>query len=330
MADPTTSPRPRRVRIEAPARIHLGVLDLRRDEGRYFGGMGVAVSEPRVRLEIRPADRLAVEGPASSLVERVAARHLRDLPGTGGARIRVAGTVPRHAGLGSGTQLALSVGRGLDLLHGVDRPAEKLAPRLGRGERSAVGTWTFARGGFVLEGGVTGDAAVAPLLCRFELPESWRVLLVRPPAPPGLSGDREEETFEELPPPDPGTVGRVAHAVLMELLPAVATGDLDGFGRAAGRVERATGDAFRSAQGGSRFAHEEIEEAVGVLEELGAVGAGQSSWGPTVYGFVEGEEAARGVVEELRERRAGWQARSVAVDNRGARERVDRASPQRP
>lgn len=324
MAEPT-SPRSRRVRIEAPARIHLGVLDLRRDEGRYFGGMGVAISEPRVRLEILPADRIAVEGAASTLVERVVARHLRSLPHADGARIRVLDSVPRHAGLGSGTQLALSVGRGLDLLHGIDRPADELAGGLGRGERSAVGTWTFARGGFVLEGGVAADGAVAPLLCRFDLPESWRVVLVRPPAPRGLSGDREEEAFEELPPPDPTAVGRVAHTVLMELLPAVATGDLDGFGRAAGRVERATGDAFRSAQGGSRFAHGEIEDAVRALEELGAVGAGQSSWGPTVYGFVEGDEAAGRVVAALRERRPGWEARSVAVDNRGARQRVDRA-----
>lgn len=329
MADPT-NPRPRRVRIEAPARIHLGVLDLRRDGGRYFGGMGVALSEPRVRLEIRPADRLAVEGPASALVERVAARHLGDLAGADGARIRVVETIPRHAGLGSGTQLALAVGRGLDLLHGVDRPAEELAPLLGRGERSAVGTWTFARGGFVLEGGVTSDTGVAPLLCRFDVPEHWRVVLVRPPAPRGLSGDTEEEAFEELPPPDPETVGRVAHAVLMELLPALATGDLEAFGRAARRVERATGDAFRPAQGGSRFAHEEVEEAVDALEGLGAEGSGQSSWGPTVYGFVEGEGAAGRIVEELRDRRAGWEVRSVAVDDRGARERVDRASPQRP
>lgn len=328
MPDPT-SPRPRRVRIEAPARIHLGVLDLRRDSGRYFGGMGVALSAPRVRLELRPADRLAVEGPSASLVERAAARHLRGLPGRDGARIRVAETIPRHAGLGSGTQLALSVGRGLDLLHGVDRPPEELAARLGRGERSAVGTWTFARGGFVLEGGVADDDAVAPLLCRFGLPESWRVVLVRPPAPRGLSGDEEEDAFADLPPPDPETVGRVAHAVLMELLPAVATGDLEGFGRAARRVERATGEAFSSAQGGSRFAHEEIAEAVDALEGLGAVGVGQSSWGPTVYGFVEGEDAAGRAVEALRDRRPGWDARSVAVDDRGARERVDRASPRR-
>lgn len=329
MADPT-SDRPRRVRVAAPARIHLGVLDLRRDEGRYFGGMGVALSEPRVRVELRPAGGLSVQGPASDFVERVAARHLRDAAGPDGARIRVVETIPRHAGLGSGTQLALAVGRGLDLLHGIDRPPEELARRLGRGERSAVGTWTFARGGFVLEGGVASGGEVAPLLCRFDVPERWRVVLVRPSAPPGLSGDAEEEAFEELPPPDPETVGRVAHAVLMELLPAVATGDLEAFGRAARRVERATGDAFRSAQGGSRFAHEEVEEAVEALERLGAVGAGQSSWGPTVYGFVEGRGAAGRVVEELRDRRPEWETRSVAVDGRGARERVDRASPRRP
>lgn len=317
------NPRPRSVRIEAPARIHLGVLDLRRDEGRYFGGLGVAVARPRVRVRLRPADGLSVEGPSSERVERLAERHLRRLPDAAGAEIRVEDAIPSHVGLGSGTQLALSVGRGLDLLHGRERPASELAARLGRGRRSAVGSWTFVHGGFVLEGGVQREEeTLAPLLARFDLPESWRVVLVRPAAPEGLSGEREEAAFERLPPPEPSTVGRVAHAVLMELLPAVATGDLEAFGRAASGVERATGEAFRSAQGGSRYAHEEVEAAVRLLGELGAVGTGQSSWGPTVYGFTGDPETARTVVRGVRRRRPDWRALAAPADNRGARERV--------
>lgn len=317
------NPPPRSVEVEAPARIHLGVLDLRRDEGRYFGGLGVAVRRPRVRLRLRRADGLVVEGPSSGRVERLAERHLRELTDGAGARIRVLDTIPSHVGLGSGTQLALSVGRGLDLLHGRERSAGELAVRLGRGRRSAVGSWTFAHGGFVLEGGVAPEEdAVAPLLARFALPESWRVVLVRPDAPQGLSGEREEAAFGRLPPPEPRAVDRVAHVVLMQLLPAVATGDLEAFGRAASAVERATGDAFRAAQDGSRFAHDEVEAAVRLLAELGAVGGGQSSWGPTVYGFAGDPETARDVVDAIRRRRPDWRALAVPPDNHGARARA--------
>lgn len=326
MAQPPTH-RPRRVRIDAPARIHLGVLDLRRGDGRYFGGMGVALTSPRVRLTVEAGDGLVVEGPEAELVREIAGRHLERLPGSGGAEIRIRETIPRHAGLGSGTQLALAVARALDLIHGEERPVDEIAPELGRGERSAVGSWCFERGGFVLEGGVDADsAALAPLLCRFDLPESWRVVLVRPEVPRGLSGAREEAAFEELPPPDPSTVGRVAQVVLMELLPAVATGDLDAFGLAAERVEGATGEAFSDAQGGSRYAHDRVAAAVELLRELGAAGTGQSSWGPTVYGFVDGEDEGRRLEEAVADRRPGWWSASVRADNRGARHRVEAGS----
>lgn len=325
MAEPPRSP-PRRVRIDAPARLHLGVLDLRREGGRYFGGMGVAVDRPRVRLVLRPSRELEVEGPEADVVRRAARRHLERPAGTSGARIRVEATVPRHVGLGSGTQLALAVGRGLDLLRGRRRTAGELARALERGRRSAVGTWLFAHGGFVLEGGVRrdGDEGIAPLLARFELPGSWRAVLVRPPVPDGLSGDREEAAFRELPPPEPDRARRVAHVVLMELLPALAEGDLEGFGRAAAEVERATGDAFRPAQEGRRHAHEEVAEAVEALRGLGAAGVGQSSWGPTVYGFVDGQDDARRAVEALTRRHPGWSATVAGLDNRGAREEVER------
>jgi len=49
--------------VEAPARLHFGVLDLRGDLGRRFGGIGAAVPAPSLLLEARPATRLAAEGP---------------------------------------------------------------------------------------------------------------------------------------------------------------------------------------------------------------------------------------------------------------------------
>lgn len=321
------SPPPEAVRIDAPARLHMGVLDLRPGGDRYFGGMGVALDGPRVRLELARADGLEVEGPESETVRALAGRHLERIPDADGAAIRVVETIPRHVGLGSGTQLALSVARGLDLLHGLERPADELAVGLGRGKRSGVGTWTFARGGFVLEGGTRkGRREVAPLLCRHALPESWRAVLVRPPVPRGLSDDREAAAFEELPAPEPGAAERVAYVVLMALLPALVTGDLLAFGEAADEVERATGDAFRPAQQGSRYAHDAVAEAVAELRERGAVAVGQSSWGPTVYGFVASEERARETVAPLVADRPEWSVSAVAFDNRGARHRVSSGS----
>ena len=72
-----------------------------------------------------------------------------------------------HVGLGSGTKLALAVAQALATLHGRTVDAPGLAEAVGRAARSAVGMWTFALGGLVVEGGVRrGVERPAPLLAR--------------------------------------------------------------------------------------------------------------------------------------------------------------------
>ncbi|PYO98976.1 MAG: hypothetical protein DMD60_02740 [Gemmatimonadetes bacterium] len=85
----------------------------------------------------------------------------------------------------------------------------------------------------------------------------------------------------------------------MQLLPALAEADLAGFGTALGEVQRITGGWFASAQGGV-FAPGETGELVERLRGWGAVGVGQSSWGPAVYGIVGDAGAAQALAERVR------------------------------
>ena len=48
--------------IQAPARLHLGFIDLHGGMGRRYGGVGVALSEPRLQISMRSASRLLVRG----------------------------------------------------------------------------------------------------------------------------------------------------------------------------------------------------------------------------------------------------------------------------
>ncbi|PYP52259.1 MAG: hypothetical protein DMD45_05215 [Gemmatimonadetes bacterium] len=279
--------------VEAPARLHFGVLDLRGDLGRRFGGIGAAVPAPSLLLEARPASGLAAQGPDAARVlafaRRFAEHHGVELP----VSFRVHRAIPSHAGLGSGTQLALAVARAAAELAGLPTEVTALARAVDRGLRSGVGTWTFAHGGFVLEGGRVDHAdRVAPLLARLPFPAPWRCVVAVPRGKPGLAGDQEAAAFARLPPPDAHEVERVAHLVLMQLLPALAEADLMGFGTALGEVQRITGGWFAPAQGGV-FAPGETRELVERLRAWGAVGVGQSSWGPAVYGIVGDAAASR-------------------------------------
>jgi beta-ribofuranosylaminobenzene 5'-phosphate synthase len=287
--------------VEAPARLHFGVLDLRGTLGRSFGGLGAAIPCPSLLLEASRADRVVAQGADAERAADFARRFLAYHRLSAGARLTVHRSIPSHAGLGSGTQLGLAVARALAELTGVASDPIELARSVGRGRRSAIGTWTFALGGFIVEGGRRlGSEEMAPLLARFAIPDSWRCVVAVPQGPRGLSGEAEARAFEQLPTPPDGEVERVSHLVLMQLLPALVEGDLSSFGGALSAVQRITGGWFAAQQGGV-FAPGPTERLVADMAAAGASGVGQSSWGPAAYGLVESDAAASELAEQLRQ-----------------------------
>jgi beta-ribofuranosylaminobenzene 5'-phosphate synthase len=291
--------------VEAPARLHFGVLDLRGDLGRWFGGIGAAAPAPALRLSARSASTLTVDGPDAERAGVFARRFLDHYGIDGGATIRVERSLPPHAGLGSGTQLGLAIGRALGELHNVVTDAPGLARAVGRGERSAIGTWTFAGGGLVVEGGRRQERdAVGPLLARLPFPPTWRCVVAVPDGVSRMTGAAEAAAFAQLAPPPDREVERVAHLVLMALLPAVVDDDLVTFGGALSAIQEITGRWFLAAQGGT-FAQGPSEELVRCMAEAGAPGVGQSSWGPAVYAIVEGEAAGQRLADRVRGRLGG-------------------------
>ena len=305
------------VRVEAPARLHLGMLAVASDGERRFGGLGVAVGRPAVVLEAEPADELSAEGPDADRALAFAHRCRDALGLAGGAHLRVVEAIPQHVGLGSGTKLALAVAQALAALEGRDVDAPGLAEASGRAARSAVGMWTFALGGLVVEGGHRpGVERPAPLLAHHPMPDEWRAVLVVPAATPGLSGGAEEDAFERLvPAPERSAV--IAQLVLTSLLPALVERELDEFGAALTRIQELVGDSFAAPQGG-RF-HPRAGPLVDALVRFGAAGAGQSSWGPAVYGVVGSEAAGRELAHRMEDVVGEGSVELVGFDNRGAR-----------
>jgi beta-RFAP synthase len=277
------------------------VLDLRGARGRWFGGIGASVSSPTLLLSASRDRELSVDGEDAERGSEFARRFLRHHGIDTGARITVHRSLPAHAGLGSGTQLALAVARALAEIHGRTSEPRELARAVGRGRRSAIGTWTFAGGGLVVEGGRRPDGdGCGPLISRLPFPPAWRCVVAVPDGPPGISGVDEAAAFARLKKPPEREVERAAHLVLMTLLPALADADLDMFGRALTEIQEITGQWFAEAQGGT-FAPGPGRDLVRRFAEWGAAGVGQSSWGPAVYGIVDGADASRRLAERARE-----------------------------
>jgi beta-RFAP synthase len=306
------------VRVEAPARLHLGMLAAAGESERRFGGLGASVVSPATVIEAHAAQELSAEGADAERALMFARRCQEALGLAGGAHLRVVEAIPPHVGLGSGTKLALAVAQALAALHGLEVSAPDLAQAAGRAARSAVGTWTFGIGGLVVEGGVRrGEERPAPLLARYGMPAQWRVVLVIPSADPGLSGVAEEEAFRRLV-PSAERSATIAQLVLTSLLPALVEADIEEFGAALTRVQQLVGDAFATVQGG-RF-HPRAGALVEALLRQGAAGAGQSSWGPAVYGIVDGDGAGRDLAARMDEVVDGeGSVALVGFDNDGAR-----------
>ena len=290
----------RLIRIDAPARLHFGMLDLRGSLGRRFGGIGAGIFNPSLQIEVEGADSIEAEGPESGRAAEFAKRYFASQGLRGGVRIVIRRAIPGHSGLGSGTQLALAVARGIAELRDLPVDTGTLATAVGRARRSAIGTWLFDGGGFIVEGGrrVDGDR-IAPLLARLDIPDSWRCVVAIPRDSASVSGDSETQVFRKLPPPPLREVERVAHLLVMSLLPALVDGDLLAFGRAITEIQQINGSWFAPAQGGP-FASGASTELISKMAEWGAAGVGQSSWGPAVYGIVDGDNDAAQLADSAR------------------------------
>jgi beta-ribofuranosylaminobenzene 5'-phosphate synthase len=295
--------------VEAGARLHLGFLDLNGACGRRYGSIGVTLVRPRCMVEAGPAPAGAAAAPTEP-VRAILERLGSDL-GIGTIAVRLMETIPPHAGFGAGTQLALAVALAASRAAGRPVPIRDLARRLGRGQRSGIGVAAFEHGGLVIDAGhpVQEDddttAGVAdgpeppPVIFQHPLPEDWHFVLATPCAAPGLSGPTEQRAFRDLPPMDAERVGRICRLTLMQVAPAVLTGDIRSFGAAITEIQEAVGEYFAPHQGG-RFASQTGCEVAELARARGAHGVGQSSWGPTVFALVEGEARARALADSVR------------------------------
>ena len=284
------------VTVTVPARLHLGFLDLNGRLGRRFGSIGLAIDGFKTRLTMKNASRNTVKGPDSDR----AAEHLATMQHALGLNASVDLTIeeaiPAHAGLGSGTQMALAASAGVRRLYGLPLDVCKDATLLGRGNRSGIGIGLFEAGGLVVDGGRGANDAVAPIISRIPFPESWRVLVVCDPHRQGVHGPDESNAFARLPPFPAEEAAHLCRLVLMKALPALVEGDLINFGAAIKELQHHLGNYFAPLQGGQRFISADVAAALDRIERNGAHGIGQSSWGPTGFAFAPSQDEAERIV----------------------------------
>jgi beta-ribofuranosylaminobenzene 5'-phosphate synthase len=286
-------------RVVAPARLHFGLLRTSPDPVTgHFGGCGLMIDQPQTIVTAELSDTWIASGPDAERALAFAQRVTSQCH-----NIVVEQVPPAHCGLGTGTALALAVGKAV----APQLATTELARLTGRGGRSRVGLTGFDTGGFVSES-YEHDTAIS-----FLWPRGWRVLVLVPEIEPRWHGSVESDAFQQL------TQTLTTSAVQMELEDLLEAMLLERrhrssftfFSDALFKYNRISGGLFQEVQGG-HYAHPVIASLVDELRLMGVVGVGQSSWGPGVFAICQSEAEAQRVFTAI-EPFTPWRYRTITT-----------------
>jgi len=320
-----------KVYVKTPSRVHFSLIDMNGQLGRVDGSLGLALDYPNVVLEASESEEIGVRGEERVSVERLASMFLKHFKIPSGAQIEVKSTIPKHVGLGSNTQLSLAVASVLSRIYGIKKTTRELAIIMKRGGTSGIGVAAFEKGGLILDGGHSfgrggekqsflpssaSKAQPAPVLVRYAFPEDWFFVIAIPHIHRGVHGEEEIHVFKERCPINAAYVGKACRIVLMKLLPAVLERNIERFGSGLTELQDA---GFASAT--KDLMHPVVRRCIRFMLKKGAYGAGQSSFGPSTFGLVEGEDEAgklRDLVADLLEEKSGGDIFYTSANNKGA------------
>lgn len=293
-----------KVLVQAPSRLHFGLISLGASSQREFGGAGLMVQDPGISLAISIGKRQTHcedEGlgrrASAILQELVRALDIADPPPL---TLEIASAPAEHQGLGTGTSLALSLAAAMTRLLGVNASTLDLARWTGRGRRSGIGIHGFSHGGFLVDGGKGPATKVAPLVAHTPFPTEWPILLFCPKSEAGISGAAEQAVFATRVQMEAGLSERLSHLILMGVLPAIAEKDYQTFAEALFELNHRVGGCFKEVQGG-HYSSPLGSQMIDYLRRLDLAAVGQSSWGPTLFAIAADADHAEWIGQRMTE-----------------------------
>lgn len=326
-----------KISVRTSARLHLGFYNFFSD-GVAYGGLGVAIENPSVVVKVFKVEENGVKIVNRSSVDiSDCVESVVKALGLRGIGIEVLSAIPRHVGLGSTTQTVLAIAYAASKLLRLSYSVRELAVKLCRGRDSGIGIAVFELGGFVVDSGrrvgenrrilcPTSVDSLPQLIFRASMPRGWSFTVIIPAMRRGFDEVSERKAMDMPQEVSKELQLELYKLIFLHMLPAILRRDIDTFGKALTKLQFIVGEYFSRYQG-DVFCCKEAELAVKTLLNYGAKGVGQSSWGPTVYGLVEGHVAAKKLCEKvLKELRTiGVEAKCLAVKprNRGAEVAVE-------
>ena len=305
------------IRITAPCRIHLSLIDENGYTGRVDGGIGLMLDRPNVVLEVsNSSDEFTIEcnkyyKESVHVINEKASRVFKHFHiSNKNFHFHLKRYYPSHVGLGSKTQLSLAIATAITKLKNFNCSNEELTKLVERGGTSGIGWKGFETGGFILDGGhdfgkgkekesflpssASTLANPALTIFRHPIPENWRFVLVIPNVKKGAYGDEEISVFQNYAPIPKTEVNEVSHQIIMKIIPSLIKDDLECFGEGLKRIQSI---GFKKIE--IELQHEVVKKLLNFFEEHDLKAYGMSSFGPSVIGIVESDSEANELLKEV-------------------------------
>ncbi len=313
-----------RIRITAPCRIHLSLIDENGYTGRVDGGIGLMLDRPNVVFEAtNNAKEFKIEAhkyyrESIEVINEKASKVFKLFNiSNKNFHFHLKRYYPSHVGLGSKTQLSLAIATAITRLKNINQiTINELTKIVERGGTSGIGWRGFDKGGFILDAGhdfgkgkeketflpssASKSADPALTLIRYPIPEHWRFVLVIPNIGKGAYGDEEISIFQNYAPIPKEEVNEVSHQILMKVIPGIIKQDLECFGEGIKRIQNI---GFKKIE--IRLQHNVVKDTLNFFEEYGLKAYGMSSFGPSVIGITESESEANSLLKEIQLRLKG-------------------------
>lgn len=328
--------------INTPSRLHLTLIDLNGSCGRIDGGVGITIKDPElvlraeiadnkddgIKIHFRDSENLNENliYDYSQKIRKSAIKTLKYFNINSSFDFFVEKSYPAHAGLGSGTQLALATSKLITELNGLDVEPATLGHVVGRGGTSGIGVGAFHHGGFIVDGGHSkneksdflpssaSSASPPPVLAHYDFPEDWDIVLAIPNLKERVSGKKEVNIFQKYCPIPLSQVQELSHLILMKMMPAILEKDIFEFGDALNHIQ---GIGFKKRE--MELQDKLIGDILNSMRDAGAAGAGMSSFGPTLFSVTQ--ENSKDILKAAEESMVGHEGISIITkaQNTGAK-----------
>ncbi len=290
------------ITLNSPARIHIGFLNMEKTGLRKFGSLGLTISKFSYIIQIEKSNKIEISCNDPTLSNKIKniIILLRQHLNFSNFKIHVLSKIPMHSGLGSGTQLALSIGYLITKLNKIKFDVNYIATILKRGSRSGIGIESFKNGGFNIDVGKLKKSSRPPLnILNLKWPVEWKIILLFDKNIIGIHGKDEVKEFETLREPDTNYSNENCKNLLMKIIPGLMEKNFTEFSDGVRIIQNNMSKTFYKKK--NKFASKTIEKIFNNLYKMDCNSYGQSSWGPTGFIFCENTKKRNELLNYLEE-----------------------------